>query len=74
MEEYFDQSLQNMVEKVYIKQMGHAMPIPKTGYLFQDANKHRSQKNLIYAGVDVGRLPLLFEAMDSGIYAAEVLK
>lgn len=74
MEDYFDQSLKNIVEKVYIKQMGHAMPIPKTDYLFQDANMSRSQKNLIYAGVDVGRLPLLFEAMDSGISAAEALK
>jgi hypothetical protein len=51
--------------------MGHAMPIPQPGYLFKDANTNRSNPNLVYAGVDNGRLPLLFEAMDSGIMAAK---
>ena len=74
LEKYFDKSLNNLVEKVVIKQMGHAMPIPKPGYLFKDANEFRSNPNLVYAGVDNGRLPLLFEAIDSGLAACEMLK
>lgn len=73
LEKHFDKSLKNQVEKVIIKQMGHAMPIPKPGYLFKDANEFRSNLNLVYAGVDNGRLPLLFEALDSGIEAAGLL-
>jgi protoporphyrinogen oxidase len=56
-----------MIEKVFIKVMGHAMPIPKINYLFQDKNQQRSAKNLAYAGVDNSRLPLLLEAIDSGL-------
>ncbi len=74
LEKYFDKSLKKYIAKVIIKQMGHAMPIPKPGYLFMDGNKLRSNKNLAYAGVDNGRLPLLFEAVDSGISAVELLK
>ena len=73
-EGYFNRSLKNSIEKVYIKQMGHAMPIPKPGYLFKDGNNARSNPNLVYAGVDNGRLPLLFEAIDSGIIARNLLK
>ncbi len=57
------------IERAAIKVMGHAMPIPTPGYLFRDANESNSR--LAYAGVDNGRLPLLFEALDSGILAAE---
>lgn len=74
LEKYFNKSIENQIEKVVIKQMGHAMPIPIQGYLFNDANDLRSNKNLVYAGVDNGRLPLLFEAIDSGISAIEVLE
>ncbi len=73
LEAYFDKPLKNKIEKVFIKQMGHAMPIPKPGYLFKDANENRSNPNLVYAGVDNGRLPLLFEAMDSGLMAIKEL-
>ncbi len=73
LEKYFGKSIKKQIEKIYIKQMGHAMPIPKPGYLFHDANKHRSNPNLVYAGVDNGRLPLLFEAIDSGLVAVELL-
>ena len=69
LETYFDQPLKKSIEKVFIKQMGHAMPIPKPGYLFHDANTVCNNPNLVYAGVDNGRLPLLFEAIDSGIMA-----
>jgi len=73
LDKYFGRSLKNQVEKVIIKQMGHAMPIPKPGYLFKDGNELRSNPNLVYAGVDNGRLPLLFEALDSGIEAVKLL-
>jgi protoporphyrinogen oxidase len=72
-ENYFKRSLRDCIEKIYIKQMGHAMPIPKPGYLFKDGNEARSNPNLVYAGVDNGRLPLLFEAIDSGIVASNLL-
>ena len=70
---YFNKSLNTHVEKVFIKQMGHGMPIPKQSYLFNDANERRSNPNMVYAGVDNGRLPLLFEALDSGIAACKDL-
>ncbi len=74
LEQYFDQSLKNRIEKVFVKQMGHAMPIPAPGYLLKDGNSKRSNPNLVYAGVDNGRLPLLFEALDSGISAVSLLR
>lgn len=55
-----------------LKIMGHAMPIPAPGYLLKDQNQHRSHPNLVYAGVDNQRLPLLLEAIDSGIQAAQI--
>ncbi len=54
------------VKQAFIKVMGHAMPIPKPGYLFQ---KKTSSTILSYAGVDTGRLPLLYDALDSGLQA-----
>ena len=72
--DYFGQSLEQMVEKVFVKLMGHAMPVPEPGYLFKDGNAQRSHPNLVYAGVDNHRLPLLFEALDSGVVAANLLK
>lgn len=69
LETYLGRSLKKCIEKGFVKQMGHAMPIPRPGYLFHDANDGRKNQNLVYAGVDNGRLPLLFEAIDSGIMA-----
>jgi len=69
-EEYFGTKIRHLTRAVHIKPMGHAMPLPVPGYLFRDANEGRSDENIVYAGVDNGRLPLLFEAMDSGIAAA----
>lgn len=71
--QYFDQKVGDMVEQVFIKVLGHAMPVPKPGFLFNDQNVDRLYKNMTFAGVDNGRLPLLFEAMDSGIQAAKML-
>lgn len=61
------------IKKVFLKPMGHAMPIPVPNYLFDDKNLRRSHPKLVYAGVDNSRLPLLFEALDSGIAAANLL-
>ncbi|MEM1137800.1 MAG: NAD(P)-binding protein [Bacteroidota bacterium] len=58
-----------IIEKVYIKVMGHGMPIPIPGYLFNDKNHKRKYKDLVFAGVDNSRLPLLLEAVDSGLCA-----
>ena len=65
LEQYFNKSLSGRIEAVYIKVMGHAMPIPKPGYLLNDVNENRAFKNLTFAGVDNARLPLFFEARDS---------
>ena len=53
--------------------MGHAMPIPEKGYLFNDRNDQTQKDNFYFSGVDNGRLPLMFEALDSGIYAASLI-
>lgn len=70
---FFDQDVGPLAEKVFFKVLGHAMPVPKPHYLFRDKNPHRSERNLVYAGVDNSRLPLLFEALDSGIQAVKEL-
>lgn len=70
---YFDTEISPQIDHAFIKVMGHAMPIAKPGYLFQDFNESRPFNNFVYAGVDNGRLPVLFEAVDSGIQAAELI-
>ncbi|TAF31783.1 MAG: FAD-dependent oxidoreductase [Cytophagales bacterium] len=72
--DYYKQDVSNQIEKVFVKLMGHAMPLPAPNYLFNDQNKQRSHQKLVYAGVDNSRLPLLFEAVDSGLMAAKLLK
>lgn len=69
MSSYFKEDITSLVKRVDLKVMGHAMPIPKPGYLFNDRNEAGGNPNIIYAGVDNGRLPLLFEALDSGLSA-----
>ncbi|NJO02347.1 MAG: FAD-dependent oxidoreductase [Bacteroidia bacterium] len=66
-------AMEEAVEKVFVKVMGHAMPIPAPGYLFRDRNAERTEPNLVYAGVDNSRLPLLLEAIDSGLMAVKAL-
>lgn len=56
--------------KVHVKPHGHAMPIPEPGYLFRNNDGASGVASLSFAGVDCGRLPLIFEALDSGILAA----
>ena len=45
---------------------------PGPGHLLNDANE-RPDADMIYAGVDNGRLPLLFEAVDSGLQAVDLI-
>lgn len=61
----------NSIEEVRLKLMGHAMPIPKVQYLLKDMNHTSSDHDFLFAGVDNHRLPLLFDAMDSGINCLE---
>lgn len=61
------------IEQAFIKVMGHAMPLPEPNYLLNNPNLRRSEKNLVYAGVDTGRLPLFLEAIDSGLQAVQEL-
>jgi hypothetical protein len=53
----------------YINVLGHAMPIPALGYLFSEPAKSLPT-GFACAGVDTGRLPLLFEALDSGLISS----
>ncbi|GAB4411872.1 MAG: hypothetical protein OHK0053_38490 [Microscillaceae bacterium] len=74
---YFDVSSSELIRQTkaaFVKIMGHAMPIAAPGYLCQDQNPARSHPRLVYAGVDNGRLPLLLEALDSGLEAVKQLR
>lgn len=73
LEEVLQEPIRPHIEKAYIKVMGHAMPIPKPGFLLRDYNHDAAQTGIAYAGVDAGRLPLFFEAADSGLQAAKRL-
>jgi hypothetical protein len=61
------------VDRVIIQKLGHAMPTPVPGTLFTNPNARRSCQRIVYAGVDTGRLPLLIEALDSGLEAARLI-
>lgn len=67
-----EQEFASKVKHVNLHFMGHAMPIPTPGYLSFEAVQRCSDRILL-AGVDTGRLPLFFEACDSGIQAANEL-
>ena len=72
LEQYFSQKgLKNFIEEVHIKQMGHAMPLPKKNHLFNDRNIQSRKDHFYFAGVDNGCLPLFLEALDSGLIASE---
>ena len=70
---YFDTDIEPFIEKVYLKAIGHAMAIPKPHFLLNDKNEQRSNENMVYAGVDNGRIPIFPEAVDSGICASKLL-
>lgn len=70
LELFFGKRIKQHIKSAHVKIMGHAMPIPGKGYLFRDANRMFDQPNFFVAGVDNGRLPLMIEALDSGIVAA----
>ena len=66
---YYGKDVSKHVKKAYVKLLGHAMPLPKPGYMTK--SRELITDNLAFAGVDTGRLPLLFDAMDSGIQATK---
>ena len=66
---YYEEDISKHVKQAHIKLLGHAMPIPHPGYLTKDRTLFKD--NLAFAGVDTGRLPLMFDALDSGIQAAK---
>jgi hypothetical protein len=66
------EELEHQLEVVFIKVMGHAMPIPTPHYLFQKITP--KNPHIQYAGVDTFRLPLFLEAVDSGIQAVQSLR
>lgn len=72
-EEVLKTSIRKDIEKVYLKVMGHAMPIPKPHFLLQNSNVDALSTGIAYAGVDAGHLPLFFEAANSGLQAARLL-
>lgn len=69
---YYNLDLTPMVKQVYVKLIGHAMPLPLPGYLSKQRNL--LQNGLTFAGSDTGRLPLMFDSLDSGIQAAQRIK
>lgn len=71
--QYFGTNIEDAVQKVFIRVRGHAMPIPAPDYLLDDKNLYSKNKNIVYAGVDNSRLPVLFEALDSGIQASKLV-
>ena len=71
--EYFSKNISKHIKRAFVQVMGHAMPIPQPGYLFKDKNESWGMPNFAFAGVDNGRLPLFFEALDSGICAVQHL-
>jgi hypothetical protein len=63
----------SLVRRVTVQTLGHAMAVPLPGKLFFDPNAHRASGRVVYAGVDTGRLPILAEAVDSGLEAARII-
>ncbi len=70
---YFGKDISPYIKKVFLKGIGHAMAIPKPHFLLNDKNEQRSHENLVYAGVDNGRIPIFPEAVDTGIQASNLL-
>ena len=68
---YFKKDISQSVKQAHVKLLGHAMPIPKPGYLTKE--RLLVKNKMAFAGVDTGRLPLMFDALDSGIQAAKAI-
>jgi len=74
--DYFQMKTTDLTEQVahvFIQVMGHAMAIPTPNFLLNDFNAKRSHQQLVYAGADNARLPLMLEATDSGLEASKLL-
>lgn len=72
-QQYYNQDIEPLIKSVKIKKMGHAMPIPTVGYLRGNTPLQHQFKNIHFAGTDCGHLPLMFEAMDSGLIAVQAI-
>ena len=68
------ESRTNKILKAIVHPIGHGMPIPEPGYVGDNLNDRIPFPNFAVAGVDHGRLPLFFEALDSGIEAAKKVR
>lgn len=66
--------IQQRIEHVNVNFLGHAMPLPAVGYLNKSYNQNRNYQSFTFAGVDTGRLPLFFEALESGIQAVDAFQ
>jgi len=68
---YFSLDISPFIKNVYVKVLGHAMPIPIPGYLSK--NRSLCLEGLAFAGADTGRLPLMLDSLDSGILASQAI-
>lgn len=73
-QEYFGETIRDKILKAIVHPIGHGMPIPEPGYVGDNLNDRIPFPNFAVAGVDNGRLPLFFEALDSGIEAAKKVR
>jgi NAD(P)-binding Rossmann-like domain len=70
--QHLDYNISQDIKRCFIKAHGHGIPIPSPGHMDIRKTIHSSKK-LAFAGADYGRLPLLFDVIDSGLQAANDL-
>ncbi len=66
---FWDCEIRHLIQEVHIRPIGHgiAIPSPKMANL----NFVSRMPNFVFAGADTGRLPLMLDALDSGLQAAK---
>ena len=72
-EQHTQMKIRDNIKKCFIKAHGHGMAICKPNFLFNDRNEIIKNTHFAFAGCDNGRLPLFFEAVDSGLVAADII-
>jgi len=72
-EQHIQKNIKNKIQKCFLKAHGHGMAICQPNFLFNDRNDTIQNKTFAFAGCDNGRLPLFFEAVDSGLVAARII-
>jgi hypothetical protein len=70
-ERFWDVALYDSIVEVHMRPIGHGMAIPTPQMLNTDFES--PFPNMVLAGADTGRLPLMLDALDSGIKAANRL-